>query len=132
MFSCRKAGATFSQIAAILNSRGTPTPGSKTVRGGKYWRASALWRILQNPIYKGAYVVNFGSKRGEASGGTRLMPELALVSAEEWEACQRVGRRNGGATSGVVVEQLACRWKTCAGWCFSMLCLWCVADRPQG
>lgn len=105
MFSCRKAGATFSQIAAILNSRGTPTPGSKTVRGGKYWRASALWRILQNPIYKGLYVVNFGSKRGEASGGTRLMPELALVSAEEWEACQRVGRRNGGATSGVVVEQ---------------------------
>lgn len=106
MFAHRKAGATFSQIAAILNGRGVPTPGSKTVRGGQYWRASALWRILQNPIYKGLYVVNFGKKpAGEAASGTCLVAELALVTPDEWEACQRVGRRNGGGATGVAVEQ---------------------------
>lgn len=102
IFLHRTRGASFSQIAAILNGRGIPTPGSKTVRGGAYWRSAALWRIVQNPIYKGIYTVNFGGeRRAEAGTSTRFMPELAIVSEEDWEICQGMGKRGGvpGATT---------------------------------
>jgi DNA invertase Pin-like site-specific DNA recombinase len=89
VFRLRKEGKSFSQIAAVLNGRSVATPSEGKKRAGRYWRATALWRLIQNPIYKGLYVVNFsGEKGGRRPDGLRLMPELALVSTEAWDVCQ--------------------------------------------
>lgn len=95
VFRCRKGGMSCSQIAAILNGRKVPTPHGQKKKGGCYWRSTALWRIVGNPIYKGLYVVNFRCEKGEERPvGQRLMPDLALVSVADWDACQSEGRRN--------------------------------------
>lgn len=93
VFRLRKDGMSLNQIAAALNGRGVATPNEGKKRAGRYWRATAIWRLLQNPIYKGLYVVNFsGEKGGLRPDGLRLMAELAFVSAEDWEACQPQGK----------------------------------------
>lgn len=94
MFRNRKNGMSLPQIAAELNGRGVPT--SRQTKDGKtiYWRASAVWRILQNPIYKGLYQVRFGRKKGdEVRMCQRVMPELAVVSEYEWQTVQETGRK---------------------------------------
>lgn len=99
IFRCRKDGLSFHQIAAILNGRGVPTPNAGEKNEGLHWRATAIWRILQNPIYKGVYQVNFGSdKPQERTLSQRLMSELALVSAADWDACQVQGKRSPPAS----------------------------------
>lgn len=93
IFRLRKDGMSLNQIAAVLNGRGVPTPNEGKKLAGQYWRATAIWRLLKSPIYKGLYVVNFsGEKGGARPDGLRLMAELALVSAEDWEACQSEGK----------------------------------------
>jgi site-specific DNA recombinase len=95
MFRLRKDGMSLNQIAAVLNGRRVPTPFEGKKKSGLYWRASAVWRILQNPTYKGVYVVNFGSdKTEERKLGQRLMADLALVSVADWDVCQADGKRS--------------------------------------
>lgn len=94
LYQWRKGGMSFNQMAAALNGRRVEAPGEGSRGKGLYWRASALWRILRNPIYRGLYQVKFGTGK-EASRAMRLQPELALVSAEDWSACQS----NGEATA---------------------------------
>jgi site-specific DNA recombinase len=92
VFQQRKSGMSFNQIAAILNTKGTPTPG-KGKKTARYWRSSGIWRMLQNPIYKGLYCVNFSSEKpGESQLNQRLIGELALVSVADWDACQKLGK----------------------------------------
>lgn len=99
IFRCRKDGMSFHQIAAILNGRGVATPNKGKKKEGLYWRATAIWRILQSPIYKGVYQVNFGSdKPQERTLSQRLMSELALVSTADWDACQVQGKRSPPAS----------------------------------
>lgn len=92
LFQLRKNGMSLNQIAAVLNGRGVATPNEGKKRAGRYWRVTAIWRLLQNPIYKGLYVVNFRGERGEHPDGLRLMAELALVSTEDWDVCQSQGK----------------------------------------
>jgi site-specific DNA recombinase len=100
MFLNRKNGMSLNQIAAILNGRGVPT--SRQGSDGKvmYWRSSAVWRMLENPMYKGLYQVNFGRNRkaDERRLAQRLIPELALVSEYEWNVVHEMGRRSPPAT----------------------------------
>lgn len=99
IFRCRKDGMSFHQIAAILNGRGVATPNKGKKQEGLYWRATAIWRILQSPICKGVYQVNFGSdKPQERTLSQRLMSELALVSTADWDACQVQGKRSPPAS----------------------------------
>lgn len=100
VFQRRKDGASLNQLAAIKNARNIPTS-RKTSGGSKtYWRASAVWRILQNPIYKGIYQVNFGPGEVGLEGGIqqRLIPDFALVSAADWDLCQSMGKGVGRPT----------------------------------
>lgn len=97
IFSCRKNGMSFQQIAAILNGRGVATPRDTDKKKGLYWRGTSIWRILQNPIYKGIYQVNFGKKSADGQQvSQRLMQELALVTSEDWDICQARGKRCAG------------------------------------
>ena len=87
---------SLTQIAAVLNGRGVPTA-RQTSDDTKalYWRASAVWRMLENPMYKGLYSVNFGrSKDDERRLAQRVMPELALVSEYDWQVVQGMGKRS--------------------------------------
>lgn len=93
VFRLRKNGMSLNQIAAVLNGRGVATTNEGKKRTGRYWRATAIWRLLQSPIYKGLYVVNFSGERGAPRpDGLRLMSELALVTTEDWDACQSQGK----------------------------------------
>lgn len=98
IFRMHKDGMSLTQVAAVLNSRKIPPPLSwkkEKESKHKYWRQTATWRIIQNPIYKGLYQVNFrGNKVSERQFDQRLMPELALVSPEDWNACQKEGKKH--------------------------------------
>lgn len=99
IFHRRKDGLSFNQIAAILNGRRLPTPRQTNDGPVLHWPGTAIWRILQSPIYKGLYQVNFArDKLDEPAPGPRLMPELALVSVQEWDACQAMGKRSPAAS----------------------------------
>lgn len=89
VFRLRLDGMTLTQVAAVLNARHIRTPDDPEGTKKLFWRPSAIKRILQNPIYKGQYIVNFtrsGATRGETC--QRLESALALVSSSDWAACQ--------------------------------------------
>lgn len=101
MFEKRRNGTCLSDIAGSLNARGVPTPRQRPGTVRVHWRVSAVWRMLANPIYKGLYQVRFGrSKDDSTPAQQRLMPELALVSDEVWQAVQDMGRRRTSAETG--------------------------------
>lgn len=103
IFDRRKAGMSFHQIAAILNSKGIPTPRQNSPKAKKtmYWRGTGIWRILQNPLYKGEYRVNFSATPTvPASVLQRMVSELALVPAPDWDICQTSGPRGGRGAYG--------------------------------
>lgn len=98
VFRRRKEGMSLNQIAAILNTTNVPTPRKTAGADRLYWRANAVWRMLQNPMYKGVYQVNFGKGEGDAIEGglkQRLMPEFALISVADWDLCQSAGKGSG-------------------------------------
>ncbi len=109
LFNHRKNGMSLNQIAAVFNGRGVPTRRQGGQDKTLYWRASAVWRMLENPMYKGLYQVTFGRGKGdELTVQQRLMPELALVSEDAWQAVQAMGRRHKVLeTPGSAPERMA-------------------------
>lgn len=111
IFQNRKNGMSLNQIAAILNGKGVPTSRQDGSEKKLYWRAAAMWRMLENPMYKGLYQVNFGRNRKaeERRMAERLMPDLALVSEYDWGVVQSMGKRSRPATekrlAGVAQDQ---------------------------
>lgn len=94
IFRHRKSLMNLNQIAAILNARQVPTSRERNGDRVLYWRSTGVWRILQNPIYKGVYQVNFRAAKGEKPElHQRLMNELSIVSSEDWDACMAYGKR---------------------------------------
>lgn len=109
VFQHRKDGASLNQIAAILNARNIPTSRVKSDGSKVYWGSSTVWQMLQNPIYKGVYQVNFGPAEIGEEGGVqqRLMSDFALVSVADWDLCQSMGKSTGQPTvaaSGATVS----------------------------
>lgn len=95
LFARRRQGMSLNQIAAILNAQRIPTPNRQNKNGLLYWRSSGVWRVLQNPIYKGLYVIKFGTEKAdERKLSQRLMSELAIVSVADWDACQTQDKRS--------------------------------------
>lgn len=96
IFQNRKNGMSLNQIAAILNGKGVSTSRQERSEKKLYWRAAAIWRMLENPMYKGLYQVNFGrhKKAEERRLAQRLMPDLALVSEYDWRVVQEMGKRS--------------------------------------
>ena len=105
IFARRKDGMTLQEIAAVLNSRGVPTPRQTSDGKRLYWRGSAIWRIFGNPMYKGLYLVNFGrSNSSQERNLERFMPELVLVSPDDWDAVQSMGKRSPSASESAVIS----------------------------
>jgi hypothetical protein len=96
---------SLNQMAAILNSRSVATSRQKTDETILYWRAAGVWRILQSPIYKGVYQVNFSSsKTHERREAQRMMSEFALVSTADWDTCHAMGKRSPSVVECVLVK----------------------------
>ncbi len=106
IFARRKDGMSLQEIAAVLNSRGVPTPRQTSDGKRLYWRGSAIWRIFGNPMYKGLYQVNFGCTKGQERSVERIMPELVLVSPADWDAVQSMGKRSPSAGESTVISHL--------------------------
>lgn len=105
IFNYRKAGMSFNQIAAVLNGKGVPTPSGQGDGPKKYWRAAGIWRILQNPIYKGVYIVNFSRQKGEEDPvAMRFMSDLKIVSPELWQDCQTKGKRSESGVAAAIAS----------------------------
>lgn len=112
IFSRCLAGASLRGTANWLESAGVPTPGD-----GKFWRASTLRNILNNPVYKGCPA--FGRRKYKVDE-TRLQRGMkrvrfpvtasdenivpltapAIVEEETWGACQRCLADNRIIVSG--------------------------------
>lgn len=105
-------GATVRQIADELNSQGVPSP-----RGGT-WAHSALYPdskgvgMLGNPIYAGRQVWNRTAWVKDPTTGRRRRtmrprsewviieaPELAIIDADTWQACEARSRGQKRATA---------------------------------
>ena len=106
IFSARLAGQAYSAIARALIADGVATP------TGVAWSVSSVVSILKNRLYSGVYAANdspstrsrvlAGAKVGPLARKDYLRPELALVSAADWQAVQpgaasvsRTGRGGG-------------------------------------
>jgi len=107
IYKRRREGMSLSQIAAILNANAVPTP--KPGRSGDdailYWRQSALWRMIRNPIYYGMYTVRLVTGKDAPGTVSRVIPELAIVSHDEWQQAQTLSTnarpgKGGGSVYG--------------------------------
>ncbi len=79
------------KIAKTLNAQGIPT------QKGNNWRPAAIYRLLQNPLYKGVY-------------GGHFYPHLALVHADVWEkANTRRPQPKAKAEAALLNPLLHCR-----------------------
>lgn len=105
-------GASPQRIAADLNDRKVPSPGStwaRTKRRCTGWARSAIWQMLRNPLYSGTYlwkralwtktetgrVVKL-RKQTEWMGSVGNAPELAIVKPAVWKLAQlRMSVNNG-------------------------------------
>jgi site-specific DNA recombinase len=109
VYTRRCQGMSLTQIAAVLNSNGVPTPQPKRGDEGavKYWRHSGLWPMIRNPIYFGLYTVSLNSGKDAPGSVSRFIPELAIVSHDEWLQAQtksatlKSGKGSGRVFGGV-------------------------------
>ncbi len=69
VYKKRRDGMSLTQIAATLNTCGisTPKPGRSGNDSVQFWRHSALWRMIRNPIYYGMYSVKDALKNSVSS-----------------------------------------------------------------
>ena len=77
----RERNYGYRRIARYLNENNYPT------RTGVLWRASQIRQILNNPCYKGYYQLNYkNGVRENPKLVSPFMPELVIISEEEWNA----------------------------------------------
>jgi DNA invertase Pin-like site-specific DNA recombinase len=105
-------GASPQSIAADLNKREVPSPGSgwkRKVRRCKGWARSTLWQMLRDPLYAGTYYWNRTEwvktdhgrvvklrKAEERLGHAGNAPELAIIKEATWKLVQqRLSLNNG-------------------------------------
>ena len=80
--------------------------GYKTSTGNERWRTSGILRILQNELYKGiirqhkteSTTFKDGGKRKKVDvqdTAVRKVPELAIISADQWERAQDLIEKRG-------------------------------------
>jgi len=91
MFEKRVEGYGTSRIAAELNSRNVPTPGSRraATRSGTTWYSRTVIRILENPVY--ISVAHWG--RYSNSEGSHPV----IIDKETFERAQEVSREHTAA-----------------------------------
>jgi hypothetical protein len=106
-------------IAAALNARGVPSPGSawrgRTVRRAAGWLGSTIYSMLENQLYRGEYVCNrtmwiknpdTGYRevraRPEAEWIKNTMLELRIIDEALWERVE--ARRRRSALRGAAVS----------------------------
>jgi site-specific DNA recombinase len=101
VFRQRAAGASLSQLSALLGERGVIGP-----YGSPRWTISAVQKIIRNPVYT-----------GEARHGTLVQKDAhpAIVTRAEWRAAQRVravsaARSAEGALLSGLLRCAGCRY----------------------
>ncbi|MDD5387895.1 MAG: recombinase family protein [Gallionellaceae bacterium] len=121
MYERRGRGESYAQVASWLNSSGVH-PG----RSARVWRATAVLRVLGNPIYRGEFQWNGSSNtrhKCKKKGVTPQVeafsrPALRIVDDEVWDAAQpkHEGQRSGyGGGRNAFSGWIAC------GYCGHML-----------
>jgi site-specific DNA recombinase len=106
-------------VAATLNARGVPSPGSawrgRTVRRAAGWLGSTINSMLENPLYRGEYAWNRTAWIKNPDSGARVvrvrpvsewvrhqMPELRIVADALWHRME--ARRRRAAVRGAAVS----------------------------
>lgn len=103
-------GYTASAISRFMNEKGVPTV------GGAEWNAGTVFRILENEIYKGDYImhkhyVNDERKlvrnRGEVDAWYAKNDHVPIVSTELWQKAQdAIAKKREYLATGSVVEEM--------------------------
>lgn len=119
MYTMRRRGVAFAEIAKFLNQSGVKPPRKSRKTGGDgYWRQSSVFRMLSNTIYRGVFVWNGSAfSRGKArKEGRKLEPveyqrqHLRLVDDETWNICNQgqVSRTARGGGKHVYAGLVSC------------------------
>jgi site-specific DNA recombinase len=110
-------------IAAELNRRGVPSPGTawrnRRVGRASKWVASGIQTLLENELYRGEYCWNKTRRdkepetnarrvrrRPEAEWIRATMPELRIVSEAVWTRVQARRQRRAAAVGGAIREAI--------------------------
>ena len=87
MFNMASKGSSYSEIASFLNNRGIKT------RSGNPFTIDTIRYMIHNKIYMGVKEFNKRRDRGKFNpfyGVVKVdVPNLAIVSQDEWEAAQK-------------------------------------------
>ncbi len=89
----RELNYGFRRTAQYLNDNGHRT------RNGGLWTATQIRQIVNNPLYKGFYVLKSKSDRDEII--SPLMQELVIIPEEEWNATHEVIHKRSTRQKGV-------------------------------
>ncbi len=118
MYERRSSGKSFDNIARWLNESGV-----RPSLRGRIWRAAAVSRILENTIYRGAFVwngSNFSKHRAKKKGVTLVeehfaRPELRIVSDSMWSSAQpkKISRTGYGGGRNQFSGIIQCGHKGC-------------------
>lgn len=104
IYGLREQGRSLHQIAAWLNSEGTPTARKPRKEVTGFWRPSRVRNLLMNTIYRGVFVWHGSTthryraaKVGkDTTPKNYSRPDLQLVSEETWNRCnQKTHSRTG-------------------------------------
>jgi len=108
IYDMRLAGTAYGQIAAALNREGITSPrvywsqinGKDSCKAAQLWTYATVKTILHNEVYKGTLVMNHTGTRSYKDHTQIGKPETewirhealheAIVTAEEWEAVQKI------------------------------------------
>jgi len=108
IYDMRLAGTAYGQIAATLNREGTTSPriywrqtnDKNGCKAAQLWTYATIKAILHNEVYKGTLLTNHTGTRSYKDHTRVSKPETewihlealheAIVSAEEWEAVQKI------------------------------------------
>ena len=108
IYDMRLAGTAYGQIAAALNREGITSPrvywsqinGKDGCKAAQLWTYATVKTILHNEVYKGTLVMNHTGTRSYKDHAQISKPETewirhealheAIVTAEEWEAVQKI------------------------------------------
>jgi len=109
IFDLYLGGAGLREIAHRLNAEGVPTPRARALRDRRpSWAPTATREMLRNPIYRGERIFNRSEwikdhetgrrrrfERPESEWVREEQPDLAIISAETFDAVQAETRRRG-------------------------------------
>lgn len=136
VFERRRTGDSMHKIATWLNAAGIRPSGRKAHKeNGGHWRPARVKGLLENPIYRGVFVLHNSTTYRARCKEKGLSvepkqyprPELQLVSDELWMACNSntISRSGYGGGTHALTGTLTC------GCCGGILALTSAKNRSR-